>query len=103
MQSSESSGGNLRLSVTCSAPFSRGYGGHATKCTVEGVDIVMQSGALLFMAKPRVRVGDKVRITGMSPVTYAPAVKDELHHRETGLQSRASGGAHRKPNSSVAD
>ena len=26
-----------------------------------------------------------------------------VHHRETGLQSRASGGAHRKPTSSVAD
>ena len=30
------------------------------------------------MAKPKFRVGDKVRVTGMSPVTYAPGVKDEL-------------------------
>src|SRR5260370_41237564 len=31
MQSSESSGGNLRLSTSCSAPSFRTYGRHATK------------------------------------------------------------------------
>src|SRR5215469_18360756 len=106
MQSSESSGGNLRLSVTCSAPFSRAYGRHATKVYGRGSRhcYAIRCVTVLFMAQqPKVRVGEKVRVTGMSPVTYAPGVKDELHHRETGLQSRASGGAHRKPTSSVAD
>lgn len=30
------------------------------------------------MAKIKLRVGDKVRVTGMSPVTFPPGVKDEL-------------------------
>src|SRR5271169_1339530 len=30
------------------------------------------------MTKRQFRVGDKVRVTGMSPVTFAPGVKDEL-------------------------
>ena len=30
------------------------------------------------MAKTKVRVGDKVKVVGMSPVTFAPGVEDEL-------------------------
>lgn len=30
------------------------------------------------MAKHKFQVGDKVRVIGMSPVTYPPGVKDEL-------------------------
>jgi hypothetical protein len=30
------------------------------------------------MAKRQFRVGDKVKVVGMSPVTFAPGVKDEL-------------------------
>jgi len=30
------------------------------------------------MTKRKFRVGDKVRVTGMSPVTFAPGVKDKL-------------------------
>jgi len=30
------------------------------------------------MAKTKFRVGDKVKVIGMSPVTFAPGVKDEL-------------------------
>jgi len=30
------------------------------------------------MPKSKFRVGDKVRVVGMSPVTYAPGVKDEM-------------------------
>jgi hypothetical protein len=30
------------------------------------------------MAKRKFRVGDKVKVVGMSPVTFAPGVKDEL-------------------------
>src|SRR4029077_3050861 len=44
MQSSESSGGNLRLLTSCSAPFSRASGRQATKVySGQGADIVMQS------------------------------------------------------------
>src|SRR5262245_38164050 len=44
MQSSESSGGNLRLSTSCSAPFSRASGRQATKVySGRGADIVMKS------------------------------------------------------------
>jgi hypothetical protein len=30
------------------------------------------------MAKRRFQVGDKVKVVGMSPVTFPPGVKDEL-------------------------
>ena len=30
------------------------------------------------MAKRKFRVGDKVKVVGMSPVTFPPGVKDEL-------------------------
>lgn len=30
------------------------------------------------MAKTKFRVGDKVKVVGMSPMTFAPGVKDEL-------------------------
>jgi len=30
------------------------------------------------MAKRKFRVGDKVKVVGMSPVTFAPGAKDEL-------------------------
>ena len=30
------------------------------------------------MEKRKFRVGDKVKVIGMSPVTFAPGVKDEL-------------------------
>src|SRR5207244_9235260 len=30
------------------------------------------------MAKPRFRVGDKVKVIGTLPITFAPGVKDEL-------------------------
>jgi hypothetical protein len=30
------------------------------------------------MAKRKFHVGDKVKVTGMSKITYAPGVKDEL-------------------------
>jgi len=30
------------------------------------------------MAKSKFRIGDKVKVVGMSPVTYPPGVKDEL-------------------------
>jgi len=30
------------------------------------------------MVKAKFRVGDKVKVVGMSPVKYAPGVKDEL-------------------------
>jgi hypothetical protein len=30
------------------------------------------------MAKTKFRVGDKVKVVGISPVTFAPGVKDEL-------------------------
>src|SRR5215470_1826089 len=43
-QSSESSDGNLRLSTSCSAPFSRACGRYATAVySGRGADIVMQS------------------------------------------------------------
>jgi hypothetical protein len=31
-----------------------------------------------MMAKRRFQVGDKVKVVGMSPVTFPPGVKDEL-------------------------
>src|SRR5215468_10122165 len=44
MQSSESPGGNLPLLTSCSAPFSRACGRHATAVySGRGADIVMQS------------------------------------------------------------
>ena len=30
------------------------------------------------MAKSKFRIGDKVKVVGMSPVTFPPGVKDEL-------------------------
>jgi hypothetical protein len=30
------------------------------------------------MARPKFRVGDKVKVIGMSPVKFAPGVKDEM-------------------------
>jgi hypothetical protein len=34
--------------------------------------------SIFLIAKPKFRIGDKVKVVGMSPVTYPPGVKDEL-------------------------
>jgi hypothetical protein len=34
--------------------------------------------SIFLMAKPKFRIGDKVKVVGMSPVTFPPGVKDEL-------------------------
>ena len=37
-----------------------------------------RQGTVLSMAKSKFRIGDKVKVVGMSPVTFPPRVKDEL-------------------------
>jgi len=32
--------------------------------------------SIFLMAKPKFRIGDKVKVVGMSPVTFPPGVKD---------------------------
>ncbi len=40
-----------------------------------------------LMAKPKFRIGDKVKVVGMSPATFAPGVKDELGTEKLGRYS----------------
>ena len=42
------------------------------------VNAVRGEGTVHFMAKSKFRIGDKVKVVGMSPVTFPPGVKDEL-------------------------
>jgi hypothetical protein len=34
--------------------------------------------SIFLVAKPKFRIGDKVKVVGMSLVTFPPGVKDEL-------------------------
>jgi hypothetical protein len=38
--------------------------------------------SIFLVAKPKFRIGDKVKVVGMSPVTFPPRVKDELGPEE---------------------
>jgi len=56
----------------------RGHTLHFNTDSAAGAAIAHNGLQYFPVAKPKFRIGDKVKVAGMSPVTFPPGVKDEL-------------------------